>query len=47
MKKMTLVLALALILSLVGCGQTEEPEEDDGSYWLSGYLLSSEKDKSG
>ena len=47
MKKMTLVLALALILSLVGCGQTEAPEEDDGSYWLSGYLLSSEKDKSG
>ena len=82
MKKMTLVLALTLSLSLVGCGQTEAPasseadqtvettestetlntedsteasdstvteeaEEDDGSYWLSGHLLSSEKDKSG
>ncbi len=82
MKKMTLILALTLSLSLVGCGKTEAPasseaeqtvestevldtedsteasdsavtdetsEEtsDDGSYWLSGYLLSSEKDKSG
>lgn len=25
----------------------EEAEEDDGTYWLSGYLKSSEKDKSG
>ncbi len=83
MKKISLLLAASICITLLGCGKTETPEtgaetgisvepiesiveseptsetdtaeeqhftealDDDGSYWMSGYLRASDKDSAG